>query len=399
MQFSDPQKAKPQESLRLSWGSGSSTEGAWITRGATSAASEQGIYISMAECQQPFQYSKARANDLEVLLSSKRFATYLKAAGFKVDYAFELYLYNARLAKAFLFPLHVAEIALRNAIDEVLSSRYSLDWHHDVTLHAILTPESLASLTKAESRASKGRAAAKKDDVISCLTFDFWSNLFRPEYDRTLWQTNMNRLLPNAVGITRAQLQSLVMGINRFRNRIAHHEPVFALNVSSQYREILNVVEYRSAAASQWLKSHATVNKVMRSRPTSGVGQGPAVSTIGDGDFICVEKGLALAKMAGRKPKFVVCMDNKAPVGVLDFSDVGRYLFNKVDETGLLDLNEHTIEDVLRDTNGFSTFLEIGQMQGVNVLSALFKGQTRFALVMDQTQAISEVVAKAHRRY
>lgn len=92
-------------------------------------------------------------------------------------------------------------------------------------------------------------------------------------------------------------------------------------------------------------------------------------------------------------------MDNKAPVGVLDFSDVGRYLFNNVDETGLLDLNEHTIEDVLRDTNGFSTFLEIGQMQGVNVLSALFKGQTRFALVMDQTQAISGVVAKAHRRY
>lgn len=127
----------------------------------------------MAECQQPFQYSKARANDLEVLLSSKRFATYLKAAGFKVDYAFELYLYNARLTKAFLFPLHVAEIALRNAIDEVLSSRYSLDWHHYVTLHAILTPESLASLTKAESRASKGRAAAKKDDVISCLTLDF----------------------------------------------------------------------------------------------------------------------------------------------------------------------------------------------------------------------------------
>ncbi|MCV4340326.1 Abi family protein [Pseudomonas capsici] len=353
----------------------------------------------MAECQQPFQYSKAHSDALEALLSSKRFATYLKAAGFKVNYAFELYLYNARLAKAFLFPLHVVEIALRNAIDEVLSARYSLDWHHDATLHAILTPESLASLTKAEGRASKGGAAAKKDDVISCLTFDFWSNLFRHEYDRPLWQTSMSQLLPNSVGMTRAQLQSLVVGINRFRNRIAHHEPIFALNVSSQYREILNVVEYRSSAASDWLKSHATVNKVMRTRPTSGIGQGPVLSTICDGDFICVEKGLALAQMAGKNPKFIVCMDNNAPVGILDFSDVGRYLLKNVDETGLLDLNEHTLENVLRDANGFNAFLGVDQMQGVNALGALFKGHTRFALVMDQSRAIHGVVAKAHRRY
>ena len=38
-------------------------------------------------------------------------------------------------------------------------------------------------------------------------------------------------------------------------------------------------------------------------------------------------------------------------------------------------------------------------MQGVNALSSLFKGHTRFALVMDQSQAIHGVVAKAHRRY
>lgn len=353
----------------------------------------------MAECQQPFQYSEAHADALEVLLSSKRFATYLKAAGFKVDYAFELYLYNARLAKAFLFPLHVVEIALRNAIDEVLSAKYSPDCYHDVTLHEALTAESLASLNKAKSRASKGGAAAKKDDVISCLTFDFWSNLFRHEYDRPLWQTSMGQLLPNSAGMTRAQLQSLVMGINRFRNRIAHHEPIFALNVSSQYREILNVVEYRSAAASVWLKSHATVNKVMRTRPTSSTGQGPAVSTICDGDFIVVEKGSTLAQVSGKRPKFIVCMDNNTPVGVLDFSDVGKYLLHSMDETGLLDLNEHTLENVLRDANGFNAFLGVDQMQGVKGLSGLLKGHTRFALVMDQSRAIYGVVAKAHRRY
>lgn len=355
----------------------------------------------MAECQQPFQYSQAHAHTLEALLSSKRFATYLKKAGFKVDHAFELYLYNARLAKAFLFPLHVAEIVLRNAIDEVLSARFSPDWHHDTALRSVLSAESLASLDKAVGRAGKGGAPAKKDDVISCLTFDFWSNLFRHEYDRPLWQKSMSQLLPNSATVTRAQFQPLVMGINHFRNRIAHHEPIFALNVSSQYKDILNVVEYRSAVASDWLKSHATVNKVMRTKPTSGAGAGPALSTVCDNDFICVPKDLPLVDITkSRKPRFLVCVsgDNE-PIGALDFSDIGEYLLNNTDNTGLLDLNEHTLEDVLKAVNGLHSFTAVDQLQGITVLGTIFKDCKRFALVMDQSKAIRGVVAKAHRRY
>jgi hypothetical protein len=353
----------------------------------------------MGECQQPFQYSENDASTLEALLSSRRFGTYLRAAGFNVAYAFELYLYNARLAKAFLFPLHVVEVLLRNAIDEVLSSRYSSDWPDDQALYAIMPKQSLASLMKAKERAKTSRASAKKDDVISCLTFDFWSNLFRHEYDRALWQTNMNQLLPASNAITRAQLQSMVMGINHFRNRIAHHEPIFRLDVSSQYKAILNVVGYRSAVAAQWLKSHSTVNKVMRSRPASGHGPGPASSTLADSDFICMANDSSLAQLPSKKPRFITCMHAGIPVGVLGMSDIGRYMLDRIDETGLLDANEHRLEDVLRHADGKGMFVMLEEKQSTAELAHLLRGATRFALVVNQSNSVQGVIAKAHRRY
>lgn len=352
----------------------------------------------MAESQQHFPYNTHNVTALESLLSSKRFATYLKAAGFRPDFAFELYLYNARLCKAFLFPLHVVEVTLRNAIDEVLSSLHGADWHLAATLQSVLTPESLASLRKATSRATKS-GVARKDDVVSCLTFDFWSNLFRSHYDRSIWQTNMGQLLPCAAGMTRSQFKPLVMEINQLRNRIAHHEPIFAQDVSRHYRSMLDAVALRCPIAANWLKSHATLNKTIRTKPASGAGQGPYVSTICDGDFSVIDTGSKLATLSGMKSKFMVCTRAEDPVGVLDHSDIGKYVISQIDDSGLLDLNEHTLNDVLMATNGFDAFASLGPLHGTQALQNLFKGSIRFALVKDQQDALKGIVARAHRKY
>ena len=221
----------------------------------------------MAESQHPFSYEAPIARLLEAQLSSKRYSTYLKKAGHSDTYAFELYLYNARLAKAFLFPLHIVEIVLRNGIDETLCALFGNRWHLEPAFLSLLTPQSLAALNKAKLRAAKKGKPAQKDDVVSRLTLDFWSNVFRAEYDRSLWQTNIKRLFPRNPAITRASLQQLVSSINRFRNRIAHHEPIFSQNVSSSYKQLIEIVGYRCATAEGWLKSHSTVHQVMRSKP------------------------------------------------------------------------------------------------------------------------------------
>lgn len=71
----------------------------------------------MAESQVPYPYTEDNHSIISSL-SEARFAPYLKNAGFNQHYAFSLYLYNARLSKAFLYPLHILEVTLRNRIDQ-----------------------------------------------------------------------------------------------------------------------------------------------------------------------------------------------------------------------------------------------------------------------------------------
>ena len=143
----------------------------------------------MAESQLPFPYTAADIASLKAAFSAPRFATYLTRAGGDEIYALTLYLYNARLAKAFLFPLHVVEVALRNAIDEALTSLHGPNWPFDEPFRTtVLTPDGLKTLDKAIERAGR---RATKDDVVATLTFDFWSNLFR-YWDREYWRLKIH---------------------------------------------------------------------------------------------------------------------------------------------------------------------------------------------------------------
>lgn len=356
----------------------------------------------MAESQQSFSYGAPIARDLEALISSKRYSTYLKKAGHKDDFAFELYLYNARLAKAFLFPLHVAEVVVRNAIDEILCAQYTNQWHMDAAFRSMITSESLKTLKKAIDRASKSGAPAQKDDVVSRLTFDFWSNLFRSEYDRPLWQTNIKTLMPNNPAITRASLKTLLVSINDFRNRIAHHEPIFALDVSLMYKEILQVVGYRSVTAENWIKCHSTVHKIMRSRPSSGLGAGPTLVSLCDGDFSVMSSTTKLSDVRAKQSqtKFIVCVDDKSgdTVGILRSAELGEFLFSCADESGLIDLTEHCLDDVCAHSSAAQSYAKVEGAEGVLALTSIFRGAVCYALVVD-AGAPKGVISKAHRKY
>ena len=101
----------------------------------------------------------------------------MRQAGFEAQYAFALYLFNARMAKAFLFPLHMVEIVLRNGIDEVLDAMFGAQWHLDPTFRGLLMPGGFDALQKAIERvvADKGPNPPRGQDSRDPNTFDFWS--------------------------------------------------------------------------------------------------------------------------------------------------------------------------------------------------------------------------------
>lgn len=96
--------------------------------------------------------------------------------------------------EAFMYPLAVVEVTLRDAIDALLVSVYGPTWHLVPSFRdVVLMPEGLSTLDKARSRVGM---AAPRSRVVAELTFDFWSNLLRPEYG-DLWRTSLNVVFPN----------------------------------------------------------------------------------------------------------------------------------------------------------------------------------------------------------
>lgn len=255
----------------------------------------------MAESQAPYPYTPQTMTELESNFSSKRFGAYLLRAGHHPEYAIQLYLYNARLAKSLLFPLHILEIVLRNGIDEAFSHTFSESWHLDQSFRDLLSQESNNSLQKALGRFRK---IPSKDDVISELSLDFWSNLFRAEYDRSIWQTNIKILFPCNT-FTRASLQPEISKINRLRNRIAHHEPILDLNTSDIHAKILNIVSGRSLESGKWIKSHSTFTQMMRTKPKPGLGNGPFLRDQADTDFFKVMETETVLSLAHRSELFL----------------------------------------------------------------------------------------------
>ncbi len=79
----------------------------------------------MADSQVPFAYNQADLDGLTAALSSQRLGKYLNRAGFDQAWAMDIYLWNARLSKSLQFPIHVAEVTLRNAVSEHLQSAAS----------------------------------------------------------------------------------------------------------------------------------------------------------------------------------------------------------------------------------------------------------------------------------
>ncbi len=199
-------------------------------------------------------------------MSPPRFAGYVSKAGGDSSVALELYVYNARLAQAFLFPLNVTEVTFRNAVDGVLVKEFGPDWYVDNNfVNTVVTSRSRLTLERAPTRAS----LSDRDTVVSAIAFDFLSNLLRVEY-ADIWRTKANVAFPGLErGQGRRKIQQLSKAINILGNRVANDEPILDANVPDLHSKMIRLTRLRCRMTSEWMRHYSTVGSVMRSRPTS----------------------------------------------------------------------------------------------------------------------------------
>ena len=209
--------------------------------------------------------------EIERIIGSDRFTLYQVHAGNTAD-ALKLYSWNTAIASAFLGPIAVVEVAVRNAVSQQLRAAFGSRWYDDPSFLA-LDSSMLTRSSIVNAKARIGRAIplrpVTESRIVAEMYLSFWVHLLRPGLSRALWPI----LQPGFAKHThRKTVVRYLEPLVPFRNRIAHHEPIFDRRPGDMYDGLLRIAEMISADLPSWIEHHARVRAVLADGPvTTGV--------------------------------------------------------------------------------------------------------------------------------
>lgn len=202
-------------------------------------------------------------------LSPVRLGTYINATGFSPQAkTLDIYVWNALVSGAFFSALHVCEVVIRNAISDAVESKFGPDWPWDAGFE-----RTLGKYWKLElQRARRGIPHGSTGKVIAELKFAFWCNMLTAAQDQHLWNANIRVVfpflpLPLSIAGARAMLHDDMEKLRLLRNRIAHHEPIFAYPLVDHQIRILRLVQLRSSDTRKWLDHWEIMSATIAARP------------------------------------------------------------------------------------------------------------------------------------
>jgi len=182
-------------------------------------------------------------------ISANRLARYLADSGNDLDAALTLYERNTRLAETLYTPLQSLEICLRNTMDGEMGRIYGHDWL--TNRNAPLAQNAIRSINDAQTAFAHSRNLPTHGDLIAELKFSFWVGLLGPRYDATIWRRALHRGFQVGNGRRRSDVHSRLNALRRFRNRVAHHEPVYD-RALSMHAEIIDTIGWMCSDTQQW---------------------------------------------------------------------------------------------------------------------------------------------------
>lgn len=192
-------------------------------------------------------------------LSDERLRRYVIACDGDLDRALSLYERNLRLAEAFHTPLHCLEITLRNVIDDRMNAKYGRDW-----LRGSAPLEDDARLAIARADETLAHSSHTEGAVVAELALGFWVGLLGPRYDATLWRATLHAgFRASGRGLRRSVVHGRMNALRRFRNRVAHHEPIFDRGPVQIHGEILEAITWMCPLTAAWTADHSRFDLVV----------------------------------------------------------------------------------------------------------------------------------------
>lgn len=214
------------------------------------------------------------ASALRNSLSAPRFGQLIDKAGGNEFRAMELCIGNSDLAGAFMYPLQILEVTLRNAVDRTLERKFSADWHHEKNFKLFLEKAEQGSVHVAIDRITSRNPRKKfsKNDVIAELQLGFWTNIFNEVYFKKIWKKELRNSFPglklaqsNATVSDLRKLRKKLKGINKFRNHVAHHHFLLDKGPEKVHSEMITVISSICPNTARWTNQNSRVRDAIRS--------------------------------------------------------------------------------------------------------------------------------------
>lgn len=226
-----------------------------------------------------FSYTDEILEELETSFSRERLATYRRAARQDREKAARLYVWNAGVSAAFYGPLQGLEVTLRNAMHRKLADRYGEAWYDNSSMG--LDRGTLERIGGARTELARDGHRDDPHRIVAALSFGFWVSLLGPggrlgdgrraNYEMTLWRPALRGTFVHRAALNRRQAHRPLNALRKLRNRIAHHEPIFARDLTRDHDRILEVAGWISPVTRAWIEHHSRVPAILGIAPETGL--------------------------------------------------------------------------------------------------------------------------------
>ena len=199
--------------------------------------------------------------ELRTALSEPRLTKYENWVDGDREQAMKLYTLNVAISEALYTPLHILEIALRNAIHDRLTDIHGQAWFSNQTV--ISDPYQQQKIADV---IQKFGGPASDGKIVAELTFGFWTALFGRRY-AYLWGRDLYPIFDAGRPLQRREVARRLNDIRHLRNRIAHHETVIQFDLQETYEQMCEITGWLSPAALAWCHLHCRFPKVHPDTP------------------------------------------------------------------------------------------------------------------------------------
>lgn len=181
-------------------------------------------------------------NTLKAFISAPRYARYSDNDTLSIEEATRLYIWNLSVSQALIPFLHFWEIGLRNRLSAFFTYKYGKDWIYNDNKIIRNLPVNIRSIlieSRCRQQANLGHGTKPSQNaIIADTSAAFWALQFQERHFYHNWKYNLRRVFPYIDRIEQTDVNRICQLALTLRNRIAHHEPIYRLDLTTQKAEI-----------------------------------------------------------------------------------------------------------------------------------------------------------------